>query len=164
MVITITRGKSTPEGTPGVLTTDDGFTCDTLELEWQNNLPNVSCILADTYSAFLWFSPHLQQQVVRLQDKHGRANCLMHNANFAGEGTDEIKQIEGCTALGDGYGDIMKPDNSGTQWGILKSEATLKALVAHINAAIGANPFNVTYVWGDGCAPDDLTDKNPADQ
>ncbi|WP_045739450.1 DUF5675 family protein [Xanthomonas sp. MUS 060] len=63
MNIVITRKHSTPNGTPGELiaTNDAGhaFTCDTLELPWQDNAPGVSCIMNDHYSATIWHSDHL---------------------------------------------------------------------------------------------------------
>ncbi|WP_045739420.1 DUF5675 family protein [Xanthomonas sp. MUS 060] len=70
-----------------VATNDAGhaFTCDTLELPWQDNAPGVSCIMNDHYSATIWHSDHLDCDVLRLEDKHGRkdnapgVSCIMND-------------------------------------------------------------------------------------
>ena len=161
MDIMIVRGKSTEEGTPGKLDSGAGFICDTLELEWQNNKTGMSCIISDTYHASVWFSPHLNRKVIRLEDKHGRKDCLLHNMNFAGEGTGEITQVHGCTGVGEGFGYITRPDGGGTQWGIENSGSTLASLIAHIEERAGNAMFTVTYSWGEGCESEDMRDLNP---
>jgi hypothetical protein len=160
--LNIIRGQSTPEGTPGKLssTADIPFICDTLELEWQNNKTGVSCILPDSYDAWLWDSPSLGHLVVRLQDKHGRVSCLLHNMNFAGEAAGEETQVHGCTGVGNGYGQL-KNNEGNMQFAILSSVATLSNLVQHIISQVGETAhFTVNYSWADGCAPADLTDLN----
>jgi hypothetical protein len=154
MDIKIVRGKSTPEGTPGKLDTGEGFTCDTLELQWADNQRGISCIkpapgdAPETYNATIWYSPTLGRDVVRLEDKHGRFDCLLHNGNFASEVPGEITQVHGCTEVGRGYGQIKKPvDGSVTQFGILNSVVTLTELITHIRGQIGDATFTVTYSW-----------------
>ena len=154
MDIKIVRDKSTPEGTPGKLDTGMGFQCDTLELQWADNQRGISCIkpapgdAPETYKASIWHSPTLGHDVVRLEDKYGRQDCLIHNGNFAGEGTGEITQVHGCTEVGRGYGQITRPaDGAVTQFGILHSVVTLEALIAHIREQVGDAPFTVTYSW-----------------
>ena len=159
MKINIVRSRSTQEGTPGILTTDAGFTCKTLELPWANNQSGISCIFADIYTGGIWYSPHLNRLVIRLEDKHGRQNCLVHNGNFAGEGVNEVTQIHGCTEVGNGYGQL----DNGTgrnQFAIEDSSATLALLIAHIKSNIGDDPFTVSYAWDTDCEPADLSDKN----
>lgn len=153
MDIRIARGKSSPEGTLGKLDTGMGFTCDTLELQWADNQRGISCIkpapgdAPETYKAAIWYSPTLGRDVVRLEDKYGRKNCLLHNGNFAGMGAGEITQVHGCTEVGRGYAKIKRPvDGNVTQFGILHSQDTIDALVTHIKAKVGANPFTVTYL------------------
>lgn len=159
MDIKIVRGASTPEGTPGTLDTGEGFTCDTLELQWANNKTGISCIVPGTRKAWLWDSPTLGRTVVRIEDTDGRKDCLLHNGNWAGEGEGEVTQVHGCTELGHGYGQIKRPvDGNVTQFGIMHSAPTIDALVHHIHDTIGDAPFTVTHSWGDGCEPADLTD------
>ncbi|MFZ2541844.1 MAG: DUF5675 family protein [Gallionella sp.] len=155
MHIQIVRGLSAPHGTVGKLDTGMGFTCDTLELQWADNRRGVSCIkpapgeAPETYSAVIWYSPTFKRDVVRLEDKFGRHDVLLHNGNFASSIPGEISQIHGCTEVGRGYGQIRMPRNHEvTQFGILHSVATLEALIEHIRECVGNNEFTVTYSWG----------------
>jgi len=160
MDIKIIRSSSTVDGTPGTLDTGEGFTCDTLELQWANNQSGISCILPDTYSASIWYSPTLDKNVVRLEDKHGRSNCLIHNGNWAGEGKGEVTQIHGCTEVGYGYGKLVNT-NGIPQFAILSSVKALDALTEHIQSKVGTSPFTVTYSWTDIYQPTDMMDLNP---
>jgi hypothetical protein len=153
MNITITRSHSNPSGTPGdlVVTNAAGetFTCRTLELPWRNNEPGVSCIMEDSYRATLWRSEHLDCDVLRLEDKHGRQNCLIHCGNFAGDVTDGMEtQVQGCTLVGDRYGSLVNDDGS-SQVAILDSRLTLLRLVAFV----GTGEHTVNYQWAEGCEP-----------
>lgn len=169
MNIYVDRDESAPTGTPGRLTLQSGgFECDTLEPPWLNNQPEVSCINAGSYDCFIWFSPSLKRNVLRLEDKHGRKNVLVHNANFAGtvDNPDtpdvEISQVKGCTAVGDGFGQIEVPKKLAKkpgqkQFGIMNSTVTLQALLQELPPG----HHTIHYRWKDGCAPKDLSDLNP---
>ena len=182
LTASVVRQKSTEDGTPGKLTVTDVvlakdiFSCDTLELAWLNNQNTISCIVADSYRASFGYSEHLgsktssivtredgttfdlQHGIYRLEDKHGRSACLLHNANFAGEvDHGEYTELHGCTALGYGYGKIQRYDAAGQgklQFGILHTVTALEDLIK----ATKGRPLFVTYSWADGCAPADLTD------
>lgn len=84
------------DGTNGILrqAQDDKnskFICYTIELPWEDNLPQYSCIpegryeLRKRYSAR--FGPHLLVENVK-----GRALILIHPAN------DALKELRGCIA------------------------------------------------------------------
>lgn len=149
----IVRSKSTIEGTHGQITSSAGFACDALELPWNDNRKGVSCIMPDTYRAWLWYSPTLTRMVIRLEDKHGRGDCLLHNANFAGVGEGDYTEIHGCTAVGSGYGELQNR-NGHMQNAILNSGNTLDKLIAHIKEHVPCDEtFEVIYSWGEGCAP-----------
>lgn len=153
MNIVITRKHSSPNGTPGELiaTNDAGqtFTCDTLELPWQNNAPGVSCIMNDRYRATIWHSDHLDCDVLRLEDKHGRRNCLIHCGNFAGDVSEGMEtQVHGCTLVGRRYGALVN-DDGGAQLAILDSRVTLTRLIAFV----GSGDHIVDYQWAQGCEP-----------
>jgi len=153
MNITITRKKSMPNGTAGELfvTNQIGetFSCNTLELPWLDNEPGVSCILADTYDASIWHSEHLDCFVLRLGDKHGRQDCLIHCGNFAGEVSAGLEtQVHGCTLVGDRYGELAN-DEGVSQMAILGSRETLARLIEFI----GSGPHFVMYQWVQGCDP-----------
>lgn len=159
MLVRIRRRRSQVWGTPGVLLTEQGFMCDTLELPWRDNRRGESCIVADAYIGWIWESPMLKRPVVRLENKHGRQDCLIHNGNFAGDtladidgdgktGDDLITQVHGCTLVGHDYGDLLNKNNV-TQRGILHSKDTLSALIDHL----GPGRHSFLYLWDDGCAP-----------
>ena len=146
----VIRQGSLPEGTHGRLVTERAFCCDTLELGWHGNQRGISCIKADTYAGEIWFSPTLQRQVVRLEDKHGRQDCLIHNGNLAGDIALGMQtQVHGCTEVGQGYGLVQRPDKLGLQLGVLSSKDTLAKLIEHL----GEGPHEITYEWAPGCAP-----------
>jgi hypothetical protein len=153
--ISIVRKKPNADGTgtPGTLTVaGSAFNCDTLELIWANNERGRSCIIADVYKGVVWLSPTLGRLVIRLEDKHGRQACLIHNGNFAGDETHgQFTQIHGCTEVGRGYGQVPMP-NGGTQYGIRDSKNTLAALINDIG--VEGTECEVTYTWADGCCPD----------
>jgi hypothetical protein len=157
---TITRENSTPHGTPGRLVLENGFECDTLELPWHNNERGKSCIRPDTYRGWAWYSPTFKRIVIRLEDKHGRKDCLIHPANFAaeerdvdGDGDLEVTQIHGCTAPGRGFGEIR--DKTGDlQWGILNSKHTMDRLMESLEDGQGGyHEVEITYKWAEGSEP-----------
>ncbi len=153
MNITITRQKSEPTGTKGDLLVCNlagkSFTCKTLELPWHDNHPDSSCIIADSYRATIWYSPHLDAEVVRLEDKHFRKDCLIHFGNFAGDVSQGFaSDVEGCTLLGISYGEL-KNKSGVMQEGILHSRSALVSLLNFI----GPGEHTVAYQWAEGCDP-----------
>lgn len=158
MIVTIRRGKMQPWGTPGKLVTAEGFVCDTLELPWRDNQRGLSCIIADAYNGWLWPSPTMRRTVVRLENKHGRQDCLIHAGNFAGDtlldidgdgrGGDLVTNVHGCTLVGTGYGDLKNKDGE-MQRCILHSNDTLAELIVHL----GPGTHTFIYLWNDGCIP-----------
>lgn len=168
----VTRQRSTPYGTPGHAIFTNNFHCDTLELPWADNERGMSCIVPDVYEGWVWYSPTFKRNCIRLEDKHGRKDCLWHNANFAatvadtdnngilgadldGDSVDEVFQLRGCTATGRGYGDVQRKDGK-TQWGIKNSAVTLQALIDSLKDAMQEGGFHrvrITYRWDAGCQP-----------
>lgn len=157
MIATIRRQRSLPWGTPGKLVTAAGFVCDTLELPWKDNRRGESCIKADAYSGWLWESPTFKRTVVRLENKHGRMDCLIHNGNFAGDtlvdtngdgNSDLVTHVHGCTLVGQGFGELTTKKGT-QQMGILHSKDTLAELVEHL----GSGRHTFIYLWDNGCAP-----------
>jgi hypothetical protein len=156
----VVRQRSAPLGTPGAVTLLNGFVSDTLELPWHGNERGRSCIAADEYRGWVWQSPTLRRPVIRLEDKHGRQDCLVHNGNWAadevdldGDGAPEVTQVHGCTEVGRGYGEVRRRDGR-LQWGILRSGATLDELIRSLEDGLGGHhEVLLTYVWAPGCAP-----------
>ena len=153
MNIVITRQQSASSGAPGNLvvtnSAGDTFICATLELPWQANTPGISCIIDDSYSAVIWHSDHLDCDVLRLQDKNGRQDCLIHCGNVAGDVSQGMEtQVHGCTLVGSSYG-LLTNDDGQSQLAIINSRVTLAKLIEFV----GPGEHTVEYHWASGCEP-----------
>lgn len=98
----------------------DGFQCFTLELPWQNNMRNISCIPEDFYLVTKHKSPN-HGDVLKLHDVPNRTHILIHAGNFT-------RNTQGCILVGDGIkyldGDTI-PD-------VTNSKKTLTKLLASV--------------------------------
>ncbi|MBF0184805.1 MAG: hypothetical protein HQM06_10515 [Magnetococcales bacterium] len=153
MQIIITRSASQDSGTPGELLAINEagkiFRCKTFELPWRDNQKSISCICSDSYPAIIWFSRRFRRQVLRLEDKNGRTDCLIHPGNFAGDSALGYKtDVQGCTLVGKSFG-LLNNGNGQSQIAILDSRTTLQQLVQ----CIGSEPITVQYQWAEGCVP-----------
>lgn len=91
------------EGMFGTLTMGD-FTCYTVERQWLDNTPSVSCIPAGDYYAEWYNSPKFGPSIiiyggtVSKGPTHGypRSGILIHPANWS-------YQLQGCIGLGDKF-------------------------------------------------------------
>lgn len=103
--VTVTR-QYMPSETPGSLLGTVGgatYACDTLELPWLQNKPNISCIPAGTYQVKWVFKIGKFGWVYEVQSVPGRSGILFHSGNYAaGKAVDS----EGCLLLGKGFSDI----------------------------------------------------------
>lgn len=102
--VKIVRDKSTPLGTPGVLTAGT-FSCYTLELNDHGNAVGKSCIPVGIYQCALWDSPKFGL-VYRIAEVPGRTDILIHKGNFAADEGHGKSDIEGCILLGNAIGEI----------------------------------------------------------
>lgn len=90
----------------GTLQTDDGTAvCQTLELPWEDNQPDVSCIPSGTYTCLLKYSPEHAMNLYWITGVMGRQDVEIHIGNYP-------SNTKGCVLLGDTRdGDAL--DNSG---------------------------------------------------
>ncbi len=79
------------EGTNGALFNSDKFLCYTIELPWNNNKRNISCIPEGVYEIEPRFSKRFKHHLI-LKDVKGRSFILFHPAN------DALKELQGCIA------------------------------------------------------------------
>lgn len=94
------REPSTPNGTRGTWYDDSGERlCYTIELPWNNNHPQTSCIPSGVYEFEHYFSPKHDFMVWKAVDVPGRDSIEIHPANLASE-------LLGCIGTGDTLGDI----------------------------------------------------------
>lgn len=86
------RTISTPLFTKGVLLYDNDVLCHTLELPWNDNQRNVSCIPQGIYDCYHSTSLH-HGSVMRLSSVPGRTGILIHAGN-------DTKDTRGCILVG----------------------------------------------------------------
>jgi hypothetical protein len=79
------------EGTNGALFNSDKFLCHTIELPWNDNKRNISCIPEGVYEVEPRFSKRFKHHLI-LKDVKGRSYILFHPAN------DALKELQGCIA------------------------------------------------------------------
>jgi len=70
------------------------FECKTLEIEWQNNQRNISCVPSGYYNLEFEDSARFGRKLWELKGVPGRSEAKIHVANY-------YTQIEGCIAVGD---------------------------------------------------------------
>lgn len=114
--------KGLLNGTYGELFMNGERLCFTVEREWNNNNPSVSCVPAGTYRLKQHKSPKFGQCFaieapslgVTVYGPSQRTHCLMHVANFP-------QQLEGCIAPGTAW--------HTSKWGVANSRIALDALL-----------------------------------
>jgi hypothetical protein len=99
--VILTRGVSGPDGTPGKWVSDSGKSFDTIEREWLDNAPDISCIPPGDYICHRGRSPAHGDCFYVMNVPGGRTNVEIHSANLA-------IQLLGCVALGNGTGKFVK--------------------------------------------------------
>jgi hypothetical protein len=92
-LLTLNREIESNRGILGTIYTADGDeVCKTLELPWERNMRNVSCIPWGQYTVTNFTSVKYPEAFVVL-DVPGRSGILIHAGNF-------ISDIEGCILVG----------------------------------------------------------------
>lgn len=95
---------------------DDVFNCTTLELSFNANLKNISCIPTGTYKVTPRYSKKYDNHYL-VNDVIGRDYILIHVANY-------YYDLKGCIGVGSDFYDINKDG----EHDITSSRATLKKL------------------------------------
>ena len=94
------------------------FQCFGLELRWQGNEPEKSCIPEGDYPYRIAHSPSRKRDVIWLDNVEGRTNIQIHPGNYT-------RQILGCILPGDGIRDL---DGDGIP-DVTSSEVTFNKLI-----------------------------------
>lgn len=96
-----------------------GFECKTLELGWQGNQKNISCIPKGEYEySVLLRSKSFNYPHVWIKNVRNRSGIKIHRANF-------VSELRGCIAVGMNFKDI---DQDGTI-DVTDSTDTLRELI-----------------------------------
>src|SRR5438067_581621 len=80
-----------PGGTNGTLYANSSHQCYSIELPWQHNLPQHSCIPEGRYALKRRYSPKFGNHYL-LEGVEGRSLILIHPANVA------LTELKGCIA------------------------------------------------------------------
>ncbi len=92
-----------------------------IELPWQGNQPNVSCVPPGMYRAFAVKRASNGRYAIWLQDVKNRSQVMIHTANF-------VRQLRGCLAPGREWKDI---DNDGIL-DVIRSAEVMREIEQHI--------------------------------
>jgi hypothetical protein len=120
------RLRTSDYGTEGMLVTDDGFNCMTMELPWRENQQNISCIPAGEYKVITRISPRFGKTywVTKVPN---RGYILIHAGNYAGDVSKGYKtSVEGCILLGKKHGWLSR------QRAVLNSRISVRAFMNHM--------------------------------
>jgi len=90
--ITIERKISSDACTMGYLSINNKTVCYTLELPWENNAKNISCIPAGSYKGILRYDKSDGWRI-QLENVPDRDGVQIHMGNYT-------KQIKGCVLVG----------------------------------------------------------------
>lgn len=125
--VKLLRLAHSDQGTQGVLILPDGVFCNTMELPWRDNRPNISCIPCGEYDVEIRQSPRFGS-VYQVKDVPGRSYILMHAGNLAGDTRKGYRtHVEGCILLGKYFGRLAG------QLAVLSSRPTVRALMERLN-------------------------------
>lgn len=144
--ITMTRGQSGIDGTPGIWLSDSGKKFFTIERQWINNAPDISCIPIGIYICRWGLSPK-HGWCFYVTHVNGRGDIEIHSANL-------WNQLLGCIALGMGTGTFV----AGTVMHIegpdglevtplprdMQGITDSKAAIAAMQADMGIDDFQLT--------------------
>jgi hypothetical protein len=135
-IFTLTRGRHTDQGTPGILT-GFGLSLFSIELPWRGNARQISCIPPGGYICRLHPSPAFKKDLYRLEAVPGRSGVLIHAGNWAGDAALGFKSnSQGCILLGTARG------TAAGQLAVLNSAAAMRAL----HERMGNEPFTLNII------------------
>lgn len=130
------RIRESLQGTEGLLFTK-GFNCKTLELPWNDNTKNKSCIPTGKYEVTIRKSKRFGI-IYWILNVENRSYIYIHSGNFAGNIDFGYKSdIDGCLLLGEKFGYLYG------QRAVLNSKTTVKNFMSYMKN----QPFilNVNY-------------------
>ena len=137
--LTLLRGPSTDQGTPGVLLRPDGSRIFySLELPWRENRRRVSCVPAGTYPVRYVVTEKRPAGVYLLRLVLGRDSILIHSGNVAG---DTEKGYE-SDVLGCILGGQLRGWRRG-QMAVLLSKPAIRAFADELQR----QPFTLEVAW-----------------
>lgn len=127
MLLTLNRFCVGPLGTFGTLTTPSGRRVYSVEKQWRNNEPFVSCVPEGEYALRWYDAPRwgrtlaLEGGTVGIAEGDAiRWAVLFHRGNYP-------RNFQGCIGLGRSLG------ASGDSWCVWNTDATIKAFLSEMS-------------------------------
>jgi hypothetical protein len=117
------RTEDTNDGVFGTLALPNGQVLLTMEEDWNNNRPRVSCIPAGEYSLVRTLYRKRGYETFEITGVPGRSRCLVHPAN-----TEE--DVEGCVGVGLRRGPLMVHDEDDPRRPLVEKRAVLDSQIA----------------------------------
>lgn len=116
MACTLNRTSTGSDGTFGSFTNQaTGSSWYTAELEWRDNLPNLSCIPEGVYTV-QWLNHPKHGWCYEVTNVPNRTAILIHVGNYAGaEDLGEKADFLGCIGLGKVLGSLVPPGYTKSQ-------------------------------------------------
>ena len=154
MNLTLTRTSSEPDGTFGALAIPLGqsggtTTLCTVEDDWLDNRPGVSCIPAGTYRLHRTVFHKHNYETFEVCDVPGRSRILIHPANTEND-------VEGCIGVGLRFGRLLVPRDEDTgQLNVEKKAvvASQDAFRRFMAAMTDVDNATLTVKWAPGLPP-----------
>lgn len=151
LAVTLIRQSTGDEGTFGAIVFDGGFVLQTLELPWEENALNISCIPCGMYTCELDDSPKFGS-TYQIRDVPGRSHILFHAGNWAGrKSMPELQSnVEGCILVGHARVRMGEPRQMAVQESRralddmqihLKGESFELLIMSRIEGELFINPF-----------------------
>ena len=130
---TLIRLVTGDPGTFGAILFPDGFALHTLELPWEDNQKNISCIPCGIYACEIDDSPRWGS-VYHVRDVPDRSHILFHIGNWAGRASMPHLQsnVEGCILLGHERKSIRGSGMDEGQLGVSNSRKACDDMTAHL--------------------------------
>lgn len=99
------------------------FICKSLELPWNDNKSNISCIPKGRYKgSLIEYSAKIPYMHIGLADVPSRDGICIHRANY-------VSELRGCIAVGESFADMNKDGESD----LTSSKATLDKIISFLH-------------------------------
>lgn len=120
-------------GTFGAIMFPDGFGLHTLELPWEENARDISCIPCGIYTCEIDDSPRWGS-AYHVREVPGRSHILFHYGNWAGRKSMPHLQskVAGCILVGLSREPIKGSGRDEEQLGLAKTRKACDDMMAHL--------------------------------
>lgn len=148
MACQLIRDTTGPDGTFGKFKNADTQSIwESVELEWNDNKPDISCIPPGIYPVE-WRNHPKHGWCYEVLGVPNRTSILIHSGNFAGQtASGEKSDFLGCIGLGEDRAKIIPPGYANPQEAVELS----RQAISEFEAEMKQQPFKlvITNEWSD---------------